>query len=156
MSPNPGECTLKKIISFIFFYPQSDETPPPPLPTPPPPHPPHLPPPPHPPPYPPPWECRGLLRLGHSLLSPLSVSLPVSLSSSCLALWRDGRAGQKKKKKKACVWRPRQETNTHKKKKKKQEKTPRNAARNAHTHGEKKLFFFSILSSRWTPDSSAS
>ena len=31
MSPNPGECTLKKIISFIFFYPQSDETPPPPL-----------------------------------------------------------------------------------------------------------------------------
>lgn len=135
MSPNPGECTLKKIISFIFFYPSLMK--------------PLLPPPPPPAsspllslpsltPYPPPWECRGLLRLGHSLLSPLSVSLPVSLSSSCLALCRDGRAGQKKKKKKACVWRPRQETNTHKKTRKNASKC---CKKRTHTRREK-LFFF--------------
>ena len=88
-------------------------------------------------PYPPPWECRGLLRLGHSLLSPLSVSLPVSVLflPGSVEGWQ-GRAEKEKRKKRVCDGLGRKLTHT-----KKQEKMPRNAARNAHTHGEKSFFF---------------
>lgn len=54
-------------------------------------------------PYPPPWECRGLLRLGHSLLSPLC--LPACLSVLFLPGSVEGWQGraEKEKEKSVCV-----------------------------------------------------
>lgn len=126
---------IKKNNIFYFFLPQSDETPPPPstssclFPTP-------FPPLPHPLSSP-----LGMQRLIEAWpLSPLS-SLSPCLSLCPLPAWLCvGMAGQgrkRKRKKRVCDGLGRKLTHT-----KKQEKMPRNAARNAHTHTERKAFFF--------------